>query len=92
LLVPVLLLAGSMITYRIAVSAAVTYGILIETAYALHRFDLLRALHLPLPEDSDQEVSAGRDLTDLFSSYKPTPLVYRHPDIDWHPPSTQPPA
>lgn len=92
LVVPALLALGSWLGYRSAVTAAVLYGVLIRTAFDLHRFDLLRALHLPLPDDSDKEVSANQDLTALLGPEKPTRLVYLHPDPDWRPPPAQPPG
>jgi hypothetical protein len=53
--VPVGLLALGWISYRSAVSAALAYGTTVEAAFDLHRFDLIRAMHLELPTDRDQE-------------------------------------
>jgi hypothetical protein len=59
-LVPV---AGAWLSYQAALAAAAAYGQAMETAVDLHRFDLLTALHLPLPANLSGEVAANRELT-----------------------------
>jgi hypothetical protein len=54
---------GAMLCYRAAVTAAAAYGEAIETAFDLHRFDLLKALHLPLPADLVVERAANQRLS-----------------------------
>ena len=56
-------LLGAMLCYRAAVSAAAAYGEAIESAFDLHRFDLLKALHLPLPANLAEERTANQRLT-----------------------------
>ena len=56
-LVTALLAWGS---YRAAIAAARSYGEVIYAAFDLHRFDLLAALHLPLPVNSAAERAANR--------------------------------
>ncbi|WP_320779568.1 hypothetical protein [Streptomyces sp. CRN 30] len=90
--VPVALTLVSLGAYRTAVSAAVMYGVLIRTAFDLHRFDLLTALHLPLPDSSADELEANRELSRRMSAGRRGPLRYEHPAPDWRPPSAQPPA
>ncbi|PWI17961.1 hypothetical protein DI272_30240 [Streptomyces sp. Act143] len=81
LAVPAVLWAGSFVAYRTAVSAAVAYGVLIRTAFDLHRFDLFQAFHLRLPDDSDSELCANQELTAFLSAeQKPVRLNYVHPD------------
>jgi hypothetical protein len=35
-------------------------------AFDLYRFDLLNALHLPLPQDQKSEIQANKKLTEFF--------------------------
>ena len=50
-------------SYEAALSAASAYGQAVAAAFDLHRFDLLRALHLPLPRDLLSEVQANQQLS-----------------------------
>jgi hypothetical protein len=57
---PVLLIGGLLlawISYRAAVSQAQAYGEKIRAAIDLYRFDLLKALHQPLPETLNEEIA-----------------------------------
>jgi hypothetical protein len=63
LLVPALTAVSSWIAYRAAVRAAVAHGRQLYVAFDLHRFDMLRGLHLPLPADPSSEVRLNRDLS-----------------------------
>lgn len=56
-------LAGAALSYQAALSAAAAYGQEVEAAFDLHRFDLLTALHLPLPADLASEVQANQWLS-----------------------------
>ena len=56
-------LAGAGLSYQAALSAAAAYGQAVEAAFDLHRFDLLTALHLPLPADLASEVQANQQLS-----------------------------
>ncbi|MGW1167113.1 hypothetical protein [Streptomyces sp. NPDC002550] len=81
LLLAVLLVVVSRLAYLAAVHAAVGYGQYVEAAFDLHRFDLLGALHLPLPADREQEQRANEALGRLWRqglSPRP-PLRYEHP-------------
>ena len=51
------------LAYTGTAMAASAYGRTIEAAFDLHRFDLLAALHLPLPADSAAERSANETLS-----------------------------
>jgi hypothetical protein len=53
--VPVVLAVTSVLSYRGAVVAAAQYGTYLDIAYDFHRFDLIKALHLDLPINTEQE-------------------------------------
>ncbi|MGI5243004.1 hypothetical protein [Dactylosporangium sp. CA-139066] len=72
-------LAVSWLSYRGAVQAAIAYGESVEVAFDLHRFDLLAALHLPLPADTEAEARLAAELSALWRQGKPVPLTYTHP-------------
>jgi hypothetical protein len=80
LLVPVGALGVGRIAYSGAVSAAVAYGQGVRVAVDLHRFDLLRSLHLSLPVDREAERDANRALCDFLRQGVPIPLKYEHPE------------
>jgi hypothetical protein len=77
-LVAVAAVLVSYVSYRGAVAAAVGYGESFEAAFDLHRFDLLHALHLPLPETRSSEREANRALSDFLRQGIPTELEYEH--------------
>jgi hypothetical protein len=64
---------GALLCYQAAVSAAAAYGEAVETAFDLHRFDLLKALHLPLPADLAGERAANQRLSRFLA--QPTEYV-----------------
>jgi hypothetical protein len=66
LLVPGATLLLAWLSYRAAVAAAIAYGEGIETAFDLHRFDLLRALHLQLPVNRESEREANAHLSEFL--------------------------
>jgi hypothetical protein len=53
-------------SYLGAVAAALDFSMLLQTAYDLHRFDLLKALHYQLPADNDEEMIAFDEISKLF--------------------------
>ena len=59
-------LAAAVLSYQAALSAASAYGQAVAAAFDLHRFDLLRALHLPLPPDLLSEVQANQQLSSFI--------------------------
>jgi hypothetical protein len=63
LLVPAAALVFAWISYRAAVAAALQYAVGLETAYDLHRLELLRGLHLRLPTDSKSERTTNEALS-----------------------------
>jgi hypothetical protein len=59
LLVAAIPLALSQLAYLGALQAGIAYGESVRSAFDLHRFELLRALHLPLPVDPHAEREAN---------------------------------
>jgi hypothetical protein len=69
-------------SYRSAIAAALAYGESIQAAIDLHRFDLLKALHLPPPPDREAERAANRLLCDFLRQGMPVNFIYQHPDSE----------
>lgn len=80
LLLALIPLAVAGTAYRAAVHAAVGYGETVATAFDLHRFELLRALHLPLPADNVAEAAANRELSLFWRQGRPPQWEYEHPE------------
>jgi hypothetical protein len=89
-------LACALGSYRAALVAAIGYGQALEAAFDLHRFDLLTALHLPLPADLISEVAANQELSRflrqpseyvhaLTKAQRDLNFVYSHPAERKHP-------
>ena len=66
------------IAYLGAVHAALAYGRAVESAFDLHRFDLLTALHLPLPADAAAERRTVAQLSDSWLQGVEFDTQYRH--------------
>lgn len=80
-LVPVVLAALAVVPYRGALVVAERYGHLLATAYDLHRFDMLTAMHLRLPRTPDEERRRNGALTQFWSGEVdrlPNSLPYEH--------------
>jgi hypothetical protein len=69
----------SWLSYRVAVSVAVRYGESIVAAFDLHRFDLLEALHLPLPKNRADEVEANAKLSEFLRQGMDPGFEYAEP-------------
>jgi hypothetical protein len=85
LLLPLLFTVVAWLSYRAAVAAAHSYGLQMQVAFDLHRFDLLAALHVPLPGDSQAEPATYGPIQQLLRlGCRPegSALVYRHPEPD----------
>jgi hypothetical protein len=78
LLVPAACLLLAWLSYRGAIAAAIAYGEGIRAAIDLHRFDLLGALHLPLPATLEQERAVNEQLSLFLRQSWPVDLVYEH--------------
>ena len=66
----------SWVSYRAAVDAAGSYGAVIQVAFDLYRFELLRAMHLPLPRDAKDERRISGAVSRWFSQGLPHELTY----------------
>jgi hypothetical protein len=55
------------LSYRAACAAAAAYGNMLAVAIDLHRFDLLEAMHQPLPRTYREEVLRNRKLMEILS-------------------------
>lgn len=78
-LAEIITVALAWMSYRSAIAAALAYGESIQAAIDLHRFDLLKALHLPAPADRDAERKANRLLCDFLRQGVPVDFTYQHP-------------
>jgi hypothetical protein len=79
LLVPAGAAALSWVSYRAAIAAAISYGMGVETAFDLHRFDLLAAMHLPLPATRSVERDLNKRLSEFLRAEFEPHFAYRHP-------------
>jgi hypothetical protein len=79
LAVPAVTLVLTWVCYRGAIASALVYGLGIRTAVDLYRFDLLRALHLPLPEDRESEKQTNAILSEFLRQGRPVDFHYDHP-------------
>ncbi len=65
--------------YSGAVQAARSYGELIKAAFDLHRWELLKALHLKLPENYADEHRLWAEVSELlYRNYPPKPELFRY--------------
>ena len=86
--VPVAAVLLAWLAYRSAIRTGVAYGEAMGWAFDLHRFDMLTALHLPLPADMAQEEEFNQQLSDFFAigdpiGGEPATHVYQHPSDHW---------
>ncbi|MFF7642343.1 hypothetical protein [Streptomyces canus] len=65
--------------YKGAVTTAQAYSGLMHLVYDLHRFDLLEALHYPLPADRESEEEVFSDVSDFFAGVRREHRAYDHP-------------
>ena len=71
--------AVAALTYRGAVQASLAYGDAVRSVFELHRFDLLEALHLPLPDSLQEERALAEALCRHWRQGPPPPSRYAHP-------------
>lgn len=76
LAIPIVFFLLFWISYRAAISAALAYGEGIQTAFDLHRFDLLKAFHLKLPKDGEEEKILNEKLSGFLRQGYPKNLTY----------------
>ncbi|MEV1065717.1 hypothetical protein [Streptomyces sp. NPDC050263] len=80
--------AVAALAYHGAVQAALTYGDAVRAGFELHRFDLLTALHLPLPDSLQEERALAEELCRHWRQGLPPPDRYAHPPDPLDPPAT----
>jgi hypothetical protein len=89
--VPVATYGLAWLSYRAACAAAAAYGNMLAVAIDLHRFDLLTAMHQPLPRNYRDEVARNRTLMRIMSGKfadsnldrsKLPRIGYKHPSQD----------
>ena len=75
-------------SYFSALQAARSYGELIKAAFDLHRWELLKALHLKLPESYKEERELWKDVSELlYRNYPPAPEVFHYETEKAKPPT-----
>lgn len=79
LAVPAGCLVLAWLAYRGTVTAALAYGEALRMAFDLHRFDLLNALHLPLPQTRSEEKEQNAGLSAFLLQDWDIDLEYEHP-------------
>lgn len=68
---PFVLSLLSWIAYRSACAGARYWGLLVHTAFDLHRFDLLTRLRVELPATRSEELLVNRELSELLATRQP---------------------
>lgn len=61
----------AVISYRGAIRAAVSVGLMQSVSFDLHRFDMLTALHRELPATGHQELQRARTVTNFLKAKDP---------------------
>lgn len=82
LLMPLGFLVMAAFSYRAAVEAAAAFGVTMNAALDLHRFDMLNGLHLPMPADLDAERSTNEAVSAFLRQGIPHGLAYAHPSTN----------
>lgn len=78
--VPAAFLGLAWLSYRAALNSATDHGALFATAFDLHRFDLIKNLHYPLPETVEDEWAFNQALSAFLQG--PEQLFCPPEDID----------
>jgi hypothetical protein len=79
-LLPLAISVFAWIAYHAAVRAAANYGQALYVAFDLHRFDMIRALHYPLPTSRAEELALNERLTIFLTEGTLPDDDYQHPD------------
>jgi hypothetical protein len=75
-------LALAWLSYEAALAAAGAYGVTVEATFDLYRFELLKALHLPLPPDGNSERRLNEIVSGFLQREDGWTLGYRHADSE----------
>ncbi len=78
LFIVVVHLLFSWMSYKSCLAAALAYGIGIQAAFDLHRFDLYKSMHLSMPEDRESEKQLSVELCDFLRQGVPKNFKYVH--------------
>ena len=78
-LVPFVAVVASTVAYRGAVTTARRHGRLLATAFDLHRFDMLNALHYELPPTPECEMELNKALSGFLDSRNDVMIMRRFP-------------
>jgi hypothetical protein len=70
------------LSYRGSVEAAASFGVAMNSAVDLHRFDMLKALHLPMPANLDAEKSTNEAICSFLRQGIVHGLAYSHPKTE----------
>jgi hypothetical protein len=74
--------------YSGALQAARSYAELIKAAFDLHRWELLKALHLKMPASYEDERKLWEEVSELlYRNYPPKPELFPY-DVETKPPET----
>ena len=82
ILVPLAFLAMTLLAYRAAIESAAAFGVAMNSAIDCHRFDMLKALHLPMPADETEEKRSNAAISNFLRQGLPHGLSYVHPESD----------
>ena len=74
--IPLGILSALFAYYTWALSAAVTYGDLLDAAFDLYRSQLYRVLRMPLPRNSEEEKEKGQILCENLRRSPDQPIIY----------------
>lgn len=80
LLMPFGLLVMTVLSYRASVEAAAAFGVTMNSAIDLHRFDMLKGLHLPMPANLGAEKLSNEAISNFLRQGIPHGLSYVHPE------------
>jgi hypothetical protein len=78
LIIPVTMVFLAWLTYKSALSAATEYGKGINSAFDMNRFELLKALHFPLPKNLEKEKINNYKLSQFLVVNLPYDVEYLH--------------
>lgn len=82
-LAPLVAVVASAVAYRGAIATARRHGRLLATAFDLHRFDMLTALHYELPQTPEDELKLNAELAGFLDSHGTAMVMrdfrYQHP-------------
>lgn len=82
LLMPLGFLVMAVFSYRASIEAAAAFGVTMNSAIDLYRFDMLKGLHLPMPANLVAEKSSNEAISNFLRQGIPHGLSYVHPEAD----------